>query len=171
MLGGVALVILVLFVLRQQRAADPLYDLHVAARPTFWVAAVGGIIVFGSLMGAMFVGQQYLQNVLGYSTLEAGASILAAAVCMVVVAPRSAKLVEAKGARFTLLIGYVFCLAGFLAMLVLWTETAKVWQVDDRLRTGRHRRGLRRHPGVAVADQLGAGVAGRHGVGHRRPAA
>ena len=36
---------------------------------------VGGIVVFGSLMGAMFVGQQYLQNVLGYSTLEAGASI------------------------------------------------------------------------------------------------
>ncbi len=27
-----------------------------------------GIIVFGSLMGAMFVGQQYLQNVLGYAT-------------------------------------------------------------------------------------------------------
>ena len=32
-----------------------------------------GMIVFGTLMGAMFVGQQFLQNVLGYSTLEAGA--------------------------------------------------------------------------------------------------
>ena len=50
-------------------------------------------------MGAMFIGQQYLQNVLGYSTLEAGASILPAALCMVLVAPRSAKLVEAYGAR------------------------------------------------------------------------
>ena len=38
------------------------------ARPTFWVAACAGIIVFGSLMGAMFIGQQFLQNVLGYST-------------------------------------------------------------------------------------------------------
>ncbi len=128
-LGGVALVLLVLFVLRQQRAPEPLYDLHVAARPTFWVAAVGGIIVFGSLMGAMFVGQQYLQNVLGYSALEAGASILAAAAFMVVVAPRSAKLVEAQGARFTLLLGYAVCLLGFLAMLVLWTETAELWHV------------------------------------------
>ena len=35
-----------------------------------------GIIVFGSLMGAMFIGQQFLQNVLGYRTLEAGAAIL-----------------------------------------------------------------------------------------------
>ena len=68
-----------------------------------------GIIVFGSLMGAMFIGQQFLQNVLGYSTLEAGAAILPAAVAMVIVAPRSAKLVEAHGARFTLLLGYVFC--------------------------------------------------------------
>ena len=49
------------------------------ARRIFWVAACAGIIVFGSLMGAMFVGQQFLQNVLGYSTLEAGAAILPAA--------------------------------------------------------------------------------------------
>ena len=42
------------------------------------MAAVAGIIVFGSLMGAMFIGQQFLQNVLGYSRLEAGAAILPA---------------------------------------------------------------------------------------------
>ena len=51
----------------------------VAARRTFWVAACAGIIVFGSLMGAMFIGQQFLQNVLGYSTLDAGLAILPAA--------------------------------------------------------------------------------------------
>jgi hypothetical protein len=128
-LAGAAVVLIALFVLRQRRTSDPLYDLDIAARPTFWVAAVGGIVVFGSLMGAMFVGQQFLQNVLGYSSLEAGASILPAALIMVVVAPRSAKLVEAKGARFTLLVGYGFCLAGFLAMLALWTETAQLWRV------------------------------------------
>ena len=61
-------------------AHDPLYDLDVAARRLFWVAALGGIIVFGSLMGAMFIGQQFLQNVLGYDTLEAGAAILPARV-------------------------------------------------------------------------------------------
>jgi MFS transporter, DHA2 family, multidrug resistance protein len=80
-------------------------------------------------MGAMFIGQQYLQNVLGYSTLEAGASILPAALCMVLVAPRSAKLVEAYGARVTLLTGYVFCLLGFVAMLMLWDEGSPYWQV------------------------------------------
>jgi MFS family permease len=117
------------FLLRQRRAPEPLYDLHIAGRRIFWVAAVAGIIVFGSLMAAMFVGQQFLQNVLGYSTVEAGAAILPAALLMVVVAPRSAKLIEARGSRFTLLCGYAFCLLGFLTMLLLWDEDISYWAV------------------------------------------
>jgi hypothetical protein len=41
-LFGVAAVALVLFLLRERRVRVPSYDLHVAARPTFWVAATGG---------------------------------------------------------------------------------------------------------------------------------
>ena len=63
-LAAIAVAAGIAFVIRQRRANNPLYDLVVAARPTFWVAAVAGIIVFGSLMGAMFIGQQFLQNVL-----------------------------------------------------------------------------------------------------------
>jgi EmrB/QacA subfamily drug resistance transporter len=128
-LAVIALAATVAFVVRQRRAPNPLYDLDVAARPTFWVAACAGIIVFGSLMGAAFVSQQYLQNVLGYSSLEAGAAILPAIVFMVLVAPRSAKLVEARGARFTLLFGYVFLLAAFGWMLVVWREDVSYWEV------------------------------------------
>jgi hypothetical protein len=117
------------FYLRQRRAKNPLYDLNVAGRRIFWVAACAGIIVFGSLMAAMFVSQQYLQNVNGYSTLQAGASILPAALVMVVVAPRSAKLIEARGSRFTLLFGYVFLFAAFLWMLFLWNEGSPYWQI------------------------------------------
>src|SRR5262245_25819104 len=129
MLGGLAIAFGLGFFFQQRRAPNPLYDLDVAARPTFWVAAAAGIIVFGSLMGAMFIGQQFLQNVLGYSTLQAGLSILPAAFFMVLVAPRSAKLVEVRGARFTLLAGYAFCLLGFLTMLLLWKEDIGYWKV------------------------------------------
>jgi hypothetical protein len=48
---------------------------------------------------------------------------------MVLVAPRSAKLVEAYGARVTLLSGYLFCLLGFLTMLLLWDEGADYWRI------------------------------------------
>jgi len=129
LLAVIALAALAFFYFRQRRAANPLYDLEIAARPTFWVAACAGIIVFGSLMGAAFVSQQYLQNVLGYSTLEAGAAFLPAVFCMVLVAPRSAKLVEARGARFTLLCGYVFLLLAFLTMLLVWKENSSYWEI------------------------------------------
>ena len=128
-LAVVALAAIAAFVVRQRRAAPPRYDFEVAGRRVFWVAACAGIIVFGSLMAAMFVGQQYLQNVLGYSTLDAGLAILPGAVGMVLVAPRSAHLVETRGARFTLLLGYAFCLAGFVIMLLLWDENAHYWHV------------------------------------------
>jgi MFS transporter, DHA2 family, multidrug resistance protein len=125
----VAAAALIAFYIRQRRARNPLYDLDVAARPTFWVAACAGLIVFGSLMGAMFIGQQFLQNVLDYSTVDAGLAILPAALLMVLVAPRSAKIVETRGARFTLLFGYVFVLLGFLTMLLLWKEDISYWKV------------------------------------------
>src|SRR5512132_2211130 len=128
-LAAITVAAAIAFVFRQRRAQSPLYDLHIAARPTFWVAACAGIIVFGSLMGAAFVSQQFLQNVLGYSTLEAGAAFLPAIVLMVLVAPRSAKLVEARGARFTLLTGYVFLLLAFLFMLLLWKEGSSYWEI------------------------------------------
>ncbi|MCS5735336.1 MFS transporter [Herbiconiux daphne] len=119
-LGSIAVVAGVGFVLRQRRAANPLYDLQVAARRTFWVAAVGGIIVFGSLMGAMYIGQLFLQNVLGYTALEAGASILPAALLLILASPVSSRLVIRFGARVVFLLGFAFCLLGFVTMFVFW---------------------------------------------------
>ena len=128
-LGAIAIAATVAFAIRQRRARNPLYDLHIAGRRTFWVAALAGVIVFGSLMGAMFVGQQYLQNVLGYSTLESGLAILPGAVGMVIAAPRSAKLVGTRGSRYTLLAGFIVCLLGFVVMLVLWDGSIGYWAV------------------------------------------
>jgi Na+/melibiose symporter-like transporter len=80
-------------------------------------------------MGTAYVSQQYVQNVLGYSTVEAGAAILPAALAMVLVAPRSAKLVAAHGSRLTLLSGYVFLVLAFVGMLLLWNEDTPYWQI------------------------------------------
>ncbi|MGA1147215.1 MAG: MFS transporter, partial [Candidatus Nanopelagicales bacterium] len=103
---AVSLVIAGIFIAHERRAANPLYDLKIARRRLFWVAALGGMIAFGSLMGAMFIGQQFLQNVLDYSTLNAGLAVLPAAVGMIAIAPTSAKLVMKIGSRNTMLLGY-----------------------------------------------------------------
>jgi len=48
---------------------------------------------------------------------------------MVLVAPRSAKMVEAIGSRLTLMSGYVFVFLGFLTMLLLWQESSAYWEI------------------------------------------
>jgi MFS transporter, DHA2 family, multidrug resistance protein len=126
---AVALIATVVFIIRQRRAKYPLYDLKLAARPTFWVAAVAGIIIFGSLMGAMFIGQQYMQDVLAFGTVESAIPALFAGAMMILAAPRSAKMVESIGSRATLLRGYLFILIAFLIMLFFWKEGSPFWVV------------------------------------------
>jgi MFS transporter, DHA2 family, multidrug resistance protein len=128
-LTSIAVLAGILFIIRQRRVKIPLYDLNIASRRIFWVAASAGIIVFGSLMGAMYIGQQFLQNVLNYSTFNSGLAILPGVIFLVLIAPFSARLVESKGSRLTLLVGYFFCLLGFLTMLLLWGEGIPYWKV------------------------------------------
>ena len=66
-------------------------------------------------MGAAYISQQYLQNVLGYSTIQAGAAILPAGVFMVPAfpAPCLAKLAGLHGSRRTLLIGQALLFLAF----------------------------------------------------------
>ena len=126
---GASLVLATGFVFRELRAANPLYDLHYARRRMFWAPAVAGLIAFGSLMGTMFVGQQFLQNVLQYTTFEAGAAILPGAFGMVAVARISARLLVTYGSRLTMLLGFILLAVSFATMLVGWHESTPYWLV------------------------------------------
>lgn len=127
--GAVAIVALAIFFIVQRRSSSPLFDLRYAGRQTFWVAAVAGLVVFGTLMGGFYVGTQYVQLVLGYSTLTAGLVGIPAAVVMIFVAPLSAKAIARFGSRTALLIGYAFLFLAFLCMLLLWSEHASFFDV------------------------------------------
>ena len=94
-------------------------------------------------MGAMFIGQQFLQNVLGYSTVQAGRRYPAGGgIHGRGRRPARRSSSRPRGARFTLLLGYVFVLLGFLTMLLLWKEGIAYWKVGLGYRVRRDRRGL-----------------------------
>lgn len=116
-----AALLLLLFGLRQARASFPLFDLSVAKQRLFWLPAVGGLIAVGSLSGAMFVGEQFMQSVMGYSPLQTGLAVIPAAVSLMLAAPLSARAVGRYGTRDTMLLGYAFLLIAMLSML-LWRE-------------------------------------------------
>ncbi|KQR92215.1 MAG: MFS transporter [Microbacterium ginsengisoli] len=107
---------------RQRRTRFPLFDLHIARRRLFWAPAVAGTIAFGALLGAIFVGEQFLQNVLGYDPLKAGAAVIPAAVGLLIAVPFAARLVGTRGTRWAMLLGYAIILAAFLTMLG-WRES------------------------------------------------
>ncbi|TAK71075.1 MAG: MFS transporter [Actinomycetota bacterium] len=123
---GVALVILAAFFWRQTRAPHPLVDLTLAKATTFWVAVVAGMITFGSLIGAMFIGQQFTQNVLAMEPLNASLCALPAAAAMVLGAPVAGQLLLRRGGRATFALGLLNVALGFLVMLVTWRPGASV---------------------------------------------
>ena len=170
-LAIIAVAALVAFVLRERRAREPLYDLTVARRRVFWVAACAGIIVFGSLMGAMFIGQQFLQNVLGYSTVDAGPRHPARRFLH---GAHRATLGQAGGDQgLPLHAPRRLCL--HLPRLphhaVVVEGGHPLLEGGLGVRVHRRRDGIRRDSGVAFAHWLRTGDAGRHGVRHGRPPA
>ena len=84
------------------------------------MAAVAGTITFGSLMGALFLGSQFTQNVLGYDALKAALVTLPMSLALMVVSPLAGKMVASKGSRFTLAIGLIVVAIGFVVMVVTW---------------------------------------------------
>ena len=66
---------------------------------------------------------------------------------MVLAAPVSARLIAARGSRFTLVTGDLFCLLAFIVMLVLWKEGSSYWEVALAFAFIGIGVGLGRHPG------------------------
>jgi EmrB/QacA subfamily drug resistance transporter len=120
-LGGMA--VLVVFGLWERRSTHPMLDLGFFRSPTFSSAAGAITLIFFAMFGTFFLFTQYLQLVLGYSTLEAGVRMLPMAFTMMVAAPSSARLVERFGSRRVVTIGLCLVAAGLLLLSFLSVDT------------------------------------------------
>ena len=115
-----------LFWIREHRAPNPLFDFKAAAIPTFWVSFVAGLIAFGALVGGMFIGQQFTQNVLGQSPLAAVSLTLGLAVALFPASIVAGRMITSIGTRLTFMLGLAFVALGFLEMLVFWRPGASL---------------------------------------------
>jgi len=116
------------FFLRQGRAPRPLVSLPLARQRTFWVAFAAGSIAFSSLIGAMFIGQQFTQNVLGYDTLTAAAVVLPSAICSALFGQVAGQLIIRRGSRAPLSLGLISIAIAFSIMLITWRDgTSILW--------------------------------------------
>ena len=68
-------------------SSHPMLDMHFFENPRFSAASGAITLVFLALFGTLFLITQYLQSVLGYSTVKAGAVLLPQAATIMIVRP------------------------------------------------------------------------------------
>jgi MFS family permease len=86
-------VLLGAFLVVESRVEAPLMPLRIFRMRTVAAANAVGLLLGGSFFGFVFVGTLYMQQVLGYSALEAGVAWLATSLTSVALAGLSQKLV------------------------------------------------------------------------------
>jgi EmrB/QacA subfamily drug resistance transporter len=115
------LAIAVAFVWWELRRPEPMLDVRLFRLPAFTAASLSLTLLFFAMAGAMFLQAQYLQFVLGFSALAAGAALVPAALGMLAGTGLGSHLSAAHGARLTVAAGTLAGALG-LALQAVFTD-------------------------------------------------
>ncbi|HEV2784089.1 MAG TPA: DHA2 family efflux MFS transporter permease subunit [Actinophytocola sp.] len=119
-LGALAIVLLIGFIVRQFRAANPLLPMRIFKSRNVAGGNLIQIMMVAGMFGMFFLGTLYMQKVLGYDALEIGLAFLPTAVAIGGLSVGlSARLITRFGARPVLVTGLSLALVG----LLLFTRT------------------------------------------------
>jgi EmrB/QacA subfamily drug resistance transporter len=123
------LVLLLAFVLWERRSPDPMLPLQFFARRLFSVSDVVMAVVGFAMFGAIFYGALFLQNVQGYSALQAGIRTLPWTLMILIVAPPAGRLAGRVGARAPAALGMVLLSLGLAGLAELHATSAysSIW--------------------------------------------
>ena len=103
----VAAVSLVVFVLLERHRRAPMLDLTLFRNRTYVGANLAMLLVALAMFGVFFFVSLYMQNVLGYSAVQAGAAFLPMTLLIIVIAPLSGRLSDRWGSRWLMAGGMV----------------------------------------------------------------
>jgi predicted MFS family arabinose efflux permease len=107
----------------EPRRGDPLLELRLFRSVPFSAAIVMALWALCGFSAFLFVTTQYLQDVRGMSPLSAGLCLLPVGVPVVVLSPRTGRLVAARGPRLPLVVSGVALALGGGASIVLGPVT------------------------------------------------
>jgi EmrB/QacA subfamily drug resistance transporter len=106
-LGGfaIAAAALAAFVVLEQRQRLPMLDLTLFRSGTFAGAILSVLLVALAMFGVFFFVSLYMQNILGYSAVQAGAAFLPMTILVMVLAPIAGKTSDRIGSRWLIAVG------------------------------------------------------------------
>jgi EmrB/QacA subfamily drug resistance transporter len=99
--------LMVIFVAVETRVRAPVVEFPLFASRNFVGTSLVALIVTFAMLGQFFFMALYMQNILGYSPLEAGVRFLPATLMIVAVAPLAGRLMDRIGARWPIATGLV----------------------------------------------------------------
>ena len=130
-----AAVLLASFVVLELRQRVPMLDLTLFRNGTFAGANVVILMVGLAMFGVFFFVSLYMQNILGFSAVQAGAAFLPMTVLIILVAPIAGKLSDRIGSRWLMTGGMTLLGIQLLYYSTLGT-TATFWDLLPALLIG-----------------------------------
>jgi EmrB/QacA subfamily drug resistance transporter len=106
-----------LFLLHEARARQPMLDLALFRIRNFAVANLTTLAAYAGLIGGLFFVGLFLQQVVGYTALEAGLATTPISVLMFLLSPRFGRLASGTGPRLPMTAGPIVAGLGLLLML------------------------------------------------------
>ncbi|HET8911506.1 MAG TPA: MFS transporter [Ktedonobacteraceae bacterium] len=116
----IAGVLLSMMILWELRSRSPMLDMKLFRNPRFSAASLALTLTAFGMFGSLFFLTQYLQEVLGYSALDAGVRTIPLALAVFVGAPLSIRITELIGTKITVTAGLMITSGGF----ALWSTTS-----------------------------------------------
>lgn len=125
-LFGLSLASLVVFVALEAKQRLPMFDLGLFRNSTFVGANVTALFLMVAMFGVFFFLSLFMQTILGYGPVQAGATFLPMTGLVIVVAPISGRLSDRYGSRW-LMVGGMLLVAAALFVFSTQDETATFW--------------------------------------------
>ena len=161
-LFAVAVVALFVFVLLELHQRIPMLDLSLFKNPTFAGANITMLLVALAMFGVFFFVSLYMQNILGYSAIQTGATFLPMTILIVLLAPVAGKLTDRIGGRW-LMGGGMILLGISLLIFSQLDRGSSFWDIFPGLIVGGIGMAITMTPTTSVA--MGSVPVDKAGVG------
>jgi EmrB/QacA subfamily drug resistance transporter len=158
----VAAVGFVAFVLLERHQRVPMLDLSLFRNATFAGANATMLLVALAMFGIFFYVSFFVQNILGYSPVQAGAAFLPMTLFIIFVAPVAGKLSDRVGSRWLMGLGMTL-VACCLLLYAQLDQDSTFWHLLPALVVGGAGMALAMTPTTAAA--MGAVAVDQAGVG------
>jgi MFS family permease len=112
------------FVAVELRVASPMIEFSLLSDRNFLGAVVVALVISFGMLGVFFFLALYMQNILGYSPLEAGIRFLPSTLMIVIIAPLSGRLADRYGPRWLIGAGLVVLAASLMTFTTITTHSS-----------------------------------------------